>query len=95
SWITNELISEKICLWTVSSNTPGVLRHELVEDSSPGGNSERRLVFRLGKAEDTRLFRQEIALELLTDGSIEYRYAWGVPHQNLEPRTRALLKRNK
>jgi hypothetical protein len=93
SWITPDLLNEKLCLWTVSSNTPGMLRHELAEDSSPGEAVERRFVFRLGNPEDKRLFRQEIALDLRRDGSIEYSYAWAVPHEALEQRTRSLLRK--
>jgi hypothetical protein len=92
TWISADLLTDRVALWTVSSNTPGVLRHELTEDSSDAIR-ERRLVFRLGEPQDRRTFRQEITLDLLRDGGLEYRYAWGVPHEEFATRTRAVLRR--
>ncbi|MES2855563.1 MAG: hypothetical protein V4692_06860 [Bdellovibrionota bacterium] len=93
TWITNDLVTDKLCLWTVSTNTPGMLRHELSEDSGPTEVYERRFVFQLGKPEDKRVFRQEIALELRRDGSVSYRYSWAVPHEVLEQRTQSTLRK--
>lgn len=92
TWIANDLITSRPALWTVSTNTPGVLRHDLVEDS-PIGDGARRLVFRLGDSEDTRRFRQEIALQIESSGALVYTYAWGVPHEPMKPRVRADLTR--
>jgi hypothetical protein len=96
TWISSDLMQDRIALWTVSSNTPGVLRHDLKEDETGAGldsaTRERRLVFRLGEPSNKHGFRQEITLDLMVDGSLEYRYAWGLPHEEFKVRTRAILK---
>lgn len=90
--ITLDLIENSIALYTVSTNTPGMLEHILAEDTQDDIR-ERRLVFRLGDKDDLRMFRQEITLDLMKDGSLEYRYAWGVPHEPFAIRNRAVLTR--
>lgn len=91
TWIANDLLTNRPALWTVSTNTPGVLRHDLVEDT-PFDGAGRKLVFRLGEADDKRRFRQEIALEFSASGDLTYLYAWAVPHEDMKPRVRATLK---
>ena len=91
SLIAVDLENDEMALWSVSNNAPGMLRHALVSDDSDNVR-ERRLVFRYGQLERINAFRQEITLDLLKDGSIEYRYAWGVPHEKLQSRSRAILK---
>jgi hypothetical protein len=95
SWITFDLLSNQAALWTVSTNAPGVLRHDLCFDGVEPGDTTRlrRLSFRLGAPEDLKSFRQEVTLDVMHDSSIEYRYAWGVPHEKLESKTRAVLRR--
>jgi uncharacterized protein YndB with AHSA1/START domain len=90
--IATDLLASKIALWSVSTNTPGVLRHELIEDSSDAVR-ERRLTFRLGDPSDRHHFRQEITLDFLKDGRIEYRYSWGVPGEEFGSRVRTVLER--
>ena len=90
TWITPDLLSDKLCLWTVSTNTPGVLCHPLAEERSDDFR-DRRFVFRLGEPSDRNRFRQEIVLDLMRDGSIEYRYSWGVPHDEFAVRVQAKL----
>jgi hypothetical protein len=92
TWITPDLMSDKLCLWTVSTNTPGVLCHVLSEDRADDFR-ERRFVFRLGEPSDRHRFRQEIVLDLMRDGSLEYRYSWGVPHEDFGVRVQAKLQK--
>lgn len=91
TWITEDLLNGGLGLWTVSTNTPGILPLKLIEDSSDGSYSSR-LVFRLGDPEDLSRFREEISLNLRHDGAIEYVYSWGVPHEKFGVRSKALLK---
>ena len=91
--ITTDLIKNCVALFTVSSNTPGMLEHILAEDTDDQIR-ERRLIFRLGDRDDLRMFRQEITLDLMMDQSIEYRYSWGVPHEKLAVRNHAVLRLN-
>ncbi len=93
TWITEDLIGGGISLWTVSTNTPGVLKLKLVADSSDGSYSTR-VVFRLGEPADESRFREEISLSLRHDGAIEYVYSWGVPHEKFGIKSKALLKRS-
>lgn len=91
TWISPDLETDRLCLYTVSTNTPGVLCHVLHEDRADDIR-ERRFVFRLGTPEEKRTFRQEITLDLMKNGSIEYRYAWGVPHEDFAVRVQAVLQ---
>lgn len=93
TWITPDLRTDKLCLWTVSTNTPGVLCHVLVEDRQDDFR-ERRFVFRMGEPDQMHSFRQEIVLDLMKDGRLEYRYSWGVPHEKFGPRVHAKLERS-
>lgn len=90
TWITEDLIAGGIGLWTVSSNTPGMLPHRLIEDLSDGSYATKA-VFRLGEPEDKSRFRQEIAICIRRDGGIEYSYAWGVPHETFASRSKCLM----
>ncbi|HRK07450.1 MAG TPA: hypothetical protein PLZ57_06745 [Pseudobdellovibrionaceae bacterium] len=91
TWISEDLAQPGLCLWTVSTNTPGVLRLPLVELTQDGSYSTRA-VFRLGDPEDMSRFREEITLALRHDGGIEYVYAWAVPHEKFAVRSRCLLR---
>ncbi len=93
TWITPDLKTDRLCLWTVSTNTPGVLCHSLAEELSDDFR-ERRFVFRLGEPTDRHSFRQEIVLDIMRDGALEYRYSWGVPHEDFGVRVQAKLSKN-
>lgn len=90
TWITEDLLKGGLGLWTVSSNTPGVLQLNLIEDSNDGSYSTRA-VFRIGEPDDLSRFREEISLSLRHDGAIEYVYSWGVPHEKFSVKSKALL----
>lgn len=91
TWIAPDLRTDRLCLWTVSTNTPGVLCHLLTEDRADDFR-DRRFVFRLGDPAQKSTFRQEIVLDLMKDGGVEYRYSWGVPHEDFGVRVQAQLK---
>ena len=91
TWITEDLVHGGLALWTVSTNTPGVLKLNLVEDTSDGSYSSR-VVFRLGDRDDESRFREEISLSLRHDRGIEYVYSWGVPHEKFGVKSKALLR---
>jgi hypothetical protein len=92
TWISTDLISDRVALWTVSSNMPGILAHHLSEDV-PHPLGARRLVFRYNDPENLHAFRQEITIEFTSPSEVEYRYGWGVPHEKFATRTRSRLKR--
>jgi hypothetical protein len=92
TWIATDLMREATALWTVSSNMPGVLQHLLVEDDVASA-SQRKLVFQLGQLDNRHSFRQQITLAFIGDGKVEYRYGWGVPHQDFSHQNLARLTR--
>jgi hypothetical protein len=92
TWITNDLLRDRMALWTISSNTPGMLQHMLVDDTSDELHV-RKLIFRLGEPGNKHSFRQEIRLSFRTDGTIEYVYAWGIPHEEFAVHTRTILQK--
>lgn len=91
TWITEDLLKGGLAMWTVSSNTPGVLQLKLVEDHSDGSYSTR-VRFLLGEPEDMTKFREEISLSIRHDKCIEYVYSWGVPHEKFSVKSRVLLR---
>jgi hypothetical protein len=92
SWVARDWTHDRLCLWTISNNAPGVLRLSLREDGASEG-AERALAFAFGEAAQVESFREEIRLEFLRDGSLCYIYSWGLPGQELGPRSRARLNR--
>jgi hypothetical protein len=92
TWVTEDLLNGGLGLWTVSTNTPGVLAHRL-QDEGRDGSYATKAIFRLGNPDDTSRFRQEIAFCIRHDGAIEYAYSWGVPHEAFASRSRCLLQR--
>jgi len=67
----------KPCLFVLSNNHPGVTPHEL---KTVDKTEERSIwVFGFGDIANTNSFREEIALEVWKDGSVEYTYFWGLP----------------
>ena len=92
TWITEDILERKIALWTVSTNTPGVLRHHLTNETQDGSYVSS-LLFALGDPNDQSRFRQSIQLAARKDGALEYIYCWGVPHEEFGVRSRCLLKR--
>lgn len=91
TWITEDLLASRLAMWTVSTNTPGVLNLKLVEDTTDGSYSTRA-VFRLGDPADMTRFREEISLSIRHDKAIEYVYSWAVPHEKFAVRSRVLLR---
>lgn len=60
-------------LFNFNSNTPFLAEHVLQESSE-----NLNFVFHFGKTDDPNTFREEIRLELLSEG-IGYHYSWGLP----------------
>lgn len=75
-----------LALWTLSTNAQSVLRHELTADRT-SDECERILVFRLGEPSDRSLLRNQVTLELFTDGRLGYKYAWGRPGEAFADRS--------
>ena len=97
TWIASDLMRDRVALWTISTNTPGVLNLELRDDRVSDGGAEtdveRSLAFAFGAPERNDAFREEIRLEFLADHSLNYIYLWGVPGEEFGPRSRSRLRK--
>ncbi len=83
--------SERLCLWNVNSNVPGMLCHQFKSAESVDG-SDVTLTFAYNDSKDTNKFREEISIDLWPCGNITYRYAWGMPGEEFKDRSSAKLK---
>jgi hypothetical protein len=67
----------KPCLFVLSNNHPGVTPHNLKKTDRT--HDRQQFIFGFGDIADEKSFREEIALTLWNDGSVEYKYSWGLP----------------
>jgi hypothetical protein len=78
---------EELVLVVESRSMPeGVLEHRFRREEAADG-SFRAFVFGCNDIKDRESFREEIAIELWDDGGIGYRYSWGLPGGEFEPRS--------
>ena len=75
----------EIGLYNLNTNMPGLTHHRLIEESA------EKAIFAFGNRADSQSFREEISLELHLDGSISYKYAWGLPGGEFADRSGALM----
>ena len=76
----------KLCLWPVMSELPVVLPHtEVMSKTEPGKYT--LAVFGSGPQEDSAKFREEITIQVGSDGSLVYAHAWGMSGGNFEERS--------
>lgn len=67
----------KPCLFVLSNNHPAITPHQLKSQNNTGGTHS--YVFGFGDIANQNSFREEIHLDLFEDGSIGYKYSWGLP----------------
>ena len=79
-------ISEKLCLWNLNTNIPGLVEHEFRRAENLVG-ADHSFVFGFGTPTATSSFREEIAIDLWQNGDISYRYSWGMPGGSFEARS--------
>lgn len=79
-------LDEKLCLWNLNSNTPGLAPHPL-KSSSKKENCVSSFVFGFGDTENSNSFREEVTLDLMKDSSITYTYSWGLPGGEFKERS--------
>jgi len=91
TWICEDLFTGKVGMWTVSTNTPGVMPLTLISDSDDGSYATQ-LTFQMGEPNDKTRFREQIILGIRHDSCVEYVYSWGVPHQEFGVKSKALLR---
>ena len=76
----------KLCLWPVMSELPMVLPHTEVMNKTESGNYTLA-VFGSGARADSTSFREEISVQVNSDGSLVYAHAWGLPSGSFEDRS--------
>jgi hypothetical protein len=69
--------NQKPALWSVNTNNPMMLQHELRRELQE--SEMLKIVFGFGDLNIAQSFREEITLELHSNGDIGYRYSWGMP----------------
>jgi hypothetical protein len=79
-----------LCLWPVMSELPAVVPHVALppQDTAPG---ELVVVFASGPREQREAFREEITIQLQTQGGLLYAHAWGLPGGAFEARSSCLM----
>jgi hypothetical protein len=78
---------------TVESNDhPGPLEHGFRREEAADG-SFKAFVFGHGETLDHESFREEIAIDIWSDGDIGYRHAWGLPGGEFASRSGARMQR--
>ena len=76
----------KLCLWPVMSELPVVLPHTEVMSKTESANYTLA-AFGSGARDDSTKFREEISIQVNSDGSLMYAHAWGLPGGNFEDRS--------
>ena len=80
----------KLCLWPVMSELPVVLPHtEVMTKTDPGKYT--LAVFGSGSRDDSATFREEITMQVNSDGSLVYSHAWGLPGGSFEDRSSCIM----
>lgn len=77
STLIGESPAGALCLWPVMEELPFVLPHPEVGRVSTGDGE--RFIFASGPRDHADVFREEISIELKTDGTVVYAHAWGMP----------------
>lgn len=84
---------EELVLVVESPSMPeGVLEHRFRREEAADG-SFRAFVFGYNDVAGRESFRQEIAIEIWENGDIGYRYSWGLPGGEFEPRSTVRMGR--
>lgn len=85
-------IEGRLSLWSLNSNTPSLLQHDLVR-SMPEQGAQATYVFGFGDIKNQNSFREEVAIDLFENGDVGYRYSWGLPNAEFAPRSGLRLKK--
>ena len=83
--------NEKIALWSVNTNNPFMLQHDLRKDETQ--KDKVILVFGFNDPGNTQAFREEIKMELHADGQFGYHYSWGMPGGEFKPRSGVTMQK--
>jgi hypothetical protein len=90
TWIALDT-DDTVALWSIHTNGGGVRKHAR-RPAAPVEGAVLTLVFGFGALADRTCYRQEIGIDLWPDGDISYRYAWGLPGGDHQPRSTVRLR---
>ena len=82
----------ELLLLVESMAQPGMREHRFHREEAADG-SFRAFVFGYGEPLDRDAFRQEIAIDIWSDGDVGYRHAWGLPGEELASRAGVRMQR--
>mgnify|MGYP000480290697 CR=1 FL=1 len=80
-----------IFMWSIHSNGAGVRKRDQRNGATVAA-ADRTLVFGYGDPAASHTYREEVAIDLWPDGSISYRYAWGLPGAPLASRSSVRMR---
>lgn len=80
-------LMKKWTLWNLNSNAPGLIAHELVEETETAEYTVFKFTY--GDPQNTNMFRETITLTVFRDGHIHYLYSWGLPTGDFKERSGA------
>jgi len=83
-------LTDGLYLFNLNSNMPGLVSHKLIREESSSPNVECA-VFAFEDRANKNVFREEITLELHSNGGIAYKYAWGMPQGEFADRSGAMM----
>ncbi|MGE4131047.1 MAG: VOC family protein [Bdellovibrionales bacterium] len=79
-------LDEKLMLWNLNNNVPGLVSHELRPCELKQG-AKTSLRFGFGEVSDKSRFREEISIDLWNNGDVSYTYFWGLPGGEFKERS--------
>ncbi len=85
-------ITERLTLWNLNINIPGLLPHEL-RTAIAKPQAINSFVFGFNSPQESRAFREEIALDIWDSNSISYTYSWGMPGGEFKERSAVRMVR--
>jgi hypothetical protein len=84
-------VAGRLVIVSYSSNSPFLMEHVLV--SMEESRNKQRMIFRFGDLQDIESFREELCLDLMSNGGIGYHYSWGLPGSEFGYRSGVMMSR--
>ena len=85
-------IGGELMLFNLNTNTPGMVAHSLSRTVNTG-DEMASMVFLYGDLSNGQTFREQITIELHSNGCIGYKYAWGMPGGSFTDRSSVVMKK--
>lgn len=82
-----------ISLFNFNTNTPFLAEHVLISSDTKKENLD--FIFRFGDTQNKNSFREEVRLELLSNGRVGYHYSWGMPGGDFAYRSGVIMEKSR